>query len=222
MSTAKKKTKVVPVREHIRKVPISKKNPQGTTVVDRHLRHIDGQYLDQKMIDEVFSSYKKNNLVYPSKNSLLFPNGSKFDILIAVWCDYFNKKFGLNPGLDPNMIKALIATESGFDPNAKNKNALGLTQVTKDTLKIIQNLSGEAKEFVFKDINIINLKNPNTSIAIATRWLIQKEKLARFKLKRAPTSDEIVMEYKGILKDKSEKASRIMKDYRKYYASLIK
>ena len=120
------------------------------------------------------------------------------------------------------MIKALIATESGFDPNAKNKNALGLTQVTKDTLKIVQNLSGEAKEFVFKDINQKDLKNPNTSIAIATRWLVQKEKLARFKLKRAPTSDEVVMEYKGILKDKSEKASRIMRDYRKYYASLTK
>lgn len=48
----KKKSKVVVVREHPRRVPVSKKNPSGRTIVDRHLRHIEGQYLDLNLINE--------------------------------------------------------------------------------------------------------------------------------------------------------------------------
>lgn len=217
-----KKTKTVAVREHVRRVPVSAKNPAGKTIVDKHLRHIDGQYLDQKLIDEIFSKYNKKNIAYPTKKKLVFPNADKFDDLIAVWVDYFNNKFGLNPKIDPDMIKALMATESGFKPDAKNKNALGIMQITKSTLKIIQNLKGEVKEFVFKEINQNDLKNPSIAIPMAVRWLVQKQKLAAHKLKRAPTSDEIIMEYKGILKDKSEKAKEIMKDFRNYYDELKK
>lgn len=49
----------------------------------------------------------------------------------------------------PDMVKALIASESTFKPEAVNKKATGLTQVTTDTLKILQDLSGESKDFVF-------------------------------------------------------------------------
>ena len=136
--------------------------------------------------------------------------------------DYFNSKLSLNPKLDPDSLKALIATESSFNPNAKNKNALGLTQVTKDTLKILQDLNGETKDFVFKDIKQKDLNNPNISVALAARWLAQKQKLAASKLKRLPTSDEVIMMYKGILGDKSDNAIKIMKKYRKHYGELKK
>ncbi len=45
--------------------------------------------------------------------------------MIAVWCDYFTKTLALKEALYPNMLKALIATESTFDPDAINKKATG-------------------------------------------------------------------------------------------------
>lgn len=58
-NTSNKTSKTVVVREHSRRVPISKKNPTGRTIVDRHLRHIEGQYLDLKMLHETYKNYEK-------------------------------------------------------------------------------------------------------------------------------------------------------------------
>lgn len=218
MATKQTRSKTVPVREHPRHVPVSKKNPTGITIVDKHLRHIDGKYLDLKMIEDIYRLYDKKNLVYPIKGKLKFSNESEFDDYIAVWSDYFSKKFDLKQPLDPNMIKALIASESSFNPKAKNKNAIGLTQVTKDTLKIIQDLNGEVKDFVFKDIRQKDLLNCNVSVAVATRWLAYKQIYGNKILKRTATSDEVIQLYKGILNDKSEKAKEQMANYRDKYA----
>lgn len=218
----KRKSKTVVVRAHPRKVPVSKKNPTGQTIVDRHLRHIDGQYLDLSMIEETFEKYTKKGLTYPAKSKLKVPNEDKYDDYITVWVDYFNKKIGLRNPLDPDMIKALIASESTFKPDAINKQATGLTQITIDTLKILQDLSGESKDFVFKDIRKKDLKNPNVSVALGVRWLAYKQKYAERILKRSVTSDEVIQVYKGILNDKSKTAERIMEDYRKFYEKLKK
>ncbi len=218
----KKKTKTVIVREHPRRVPISKKNPSGKTSVDRHLRHLDGQYLDLNLIDTTFKNYDKKNILYPAKGKLNLPDEDKYDDYIAIWVDYFSKKLNLKSPLDPDMIKALIASESTFNPNAVNANATGLTQVTTDTLKILQDLGGESKDFVFKDIRRKDLKDPNASIALGVRWLAYKKSYAEKVLKRAATSDEVIQVYKGILNDNSKTAKRIMKDYREFYEKLKK
>ncbi len=42
---SKKKTKVISVKQHARRVPVSKKNPAGLTIVDKHSRYIDGKFL---------------------------------------------------------------------------------------------------------------------------------------------------------------------------------
>lgn len=217
-----KKLKAVTVRQHPRKVPVSAKNPRGITIVDRHLRHIDGKYLDLKMIHETFDKYDKEKIIYPSKKSLNLTNENIYDDYIAVWTDYFNRKIKLKDPLDPNLIKALVASESRFNPNATNKQATGLTQVTTDTLKILHNLEGEANDFVFKDIRKKDLKDPNVSIAVGTRWLFYKKQYAEKILKRAATSDEVIQVYKGILRDKSEIANEIMKDFRSFYEKLKK
>ncbi|MBC7458476.1 MAG: lytic transglycosylase domain-containing protein [Bdellovibrionaceae bacterium] len=201
---------------------MSKKNPAGRTIVDRHLRHIDGQYLDLNQIDVTFKNYGKKIILYPAKGKLNLPNEDKYDDLIAVWVDYFNKKLNLKSPLDPDMIKALIASESTFNPNVVNAKATGLTQITTDTLKILQDLGGESKDFVFKDIRRKDLKDPNTSVALGVRWLAFKKSYAEKLLKRAATSDEVIQVYKGILNDKSTKADDIMKKYRKFYGKLKK
>jgi hypothetical protein len=217
-----KKIKIVNVRQHPRHVPVSKKNPDGITIVDQHKRHIEGKYLDQKMIADIFKSYDKKNILYPAKNKLGFPNENDFDDYIAVWCDYFNKKLGLTIPLDPDILKALIASESGFNPKAKNKNAIGLTQITKSTLKILQDLDGEAKDFVFKDISQKDLLDPNISVSLAARWLAYKQTYANKFLKRTATPDEVIQVYKGILNDKSDTAKGQIENFREKYGKIKK
>lgn len=80
------------------------------------------------------------------------PDEDKYDDYIAVWVDYFNKKLNLKSPIDPDMVKTLIASESTFNPKAVNAKATGLTQITTDTLRILHDLNGETKDFVFKDI----------------------------------------------------------------------
>jgi len=41
------KKKVTTVKKHSRKVPVSKKNPTGVTIVGKHPRRFDGTYLDR-------------------------------------------------------------------------------------------------------------------------------------------------------------------------------
>ncbi|MBC7419114.1 MAG: transglycosylase SLT domain-containing protein [Bdellovibrio sp.] len=216
----KTKSKTVVVKEHLRRVKVSKKNPSGQTIVDRHLRHIDGQYLDYNLIEETYKGYEKKKVAQPGKEKLLLPDEDKFDDYIAVWTDYFNKKLNLKSPIDPDMVKALIASESTFNPTAVNKEATGLTQVTVDTLEILQDLEGEVKEFVFKDIKKKDLKEPNVSVAVGVRWLAYKKQYANKIFKRDAISDEIIQVYKGILNDKSKKAKSIMEKYREFYGKL--
>ena len=217
-----KTSKTVVVHQHIRHVPVSKRNPDGTTVVDQHLRHIQGRFLDQQLILDTFKNYDRKNLKFPAKNKLKLPDEDLYNEMIAVWCDYFTKTLPLKEALDPNMLKALIATESTFDPDSVNKKATGLTQITTSTLKILQDLDGEAKDFVFKDIRKKDLTDPNVSIALGARWLAYKKQYAEKILKRQATSDEVIQLYKGVLRDDSLKAKNIMERYREFYEKLKK
>ncbi len=42
------KNKIATIKEHPRKVPVSKKNPDGITIVDKDPRRLDGTSLDKK------------------------------------------------------------------------------------------------------------------------------------------------------------------------------
>ncbi len=179
-------------------------------------------YIDPQLIQETFVEYDKKKIIYPAKGKLNLPNEDKYDDHIAVWTDYFNKKIKLKEPLDPNLIKALIATESTFKPDAVNKQATGLAQITTDTLTILQDLQGEAKDFVFKDIRKKDLKEPIISVALGVRWIAYKKQYSERILKRSASSDEVIQVYKGILGDKSKKADKIMKDFRNFYEKLKK
>ena len=78
--------KVTTVREHLLHVPVSKKNPTGITIRDRHLKCLKGTYLDLNEIEEIFKNYDKKNIIYPAKGKLTQPNSDKYDEIIAVWC----------------------------------------------------------------------------------------------------------------------------------------
>ncbi len=203
-------------------VPVSKKNPTGITIRDRHLRRLKGTYLDPAEIEEIFKNYDRKNITYPTKKKLSQLNSDKYDEIIAVWCDYFNKKFNTNPPLEPNVIKALIASESDFEEDPRNPLATGIAQITPETFKIVQDPDGEVKDFIFKDIRKKDLKNSSIAIPLAVRWLSRKKRLAEGKLGRSVTAEEIILEYKGLLKSKSPYKNKAVEKFRKEYDQLTK
>ena len=80
----------------------------------------------------------------------------------------------------------------------------------------------EAKEFIFKKIRQKDLKDPNIAIPMAVRWLQRQKETATSKLKKAPTHEEIILEYKGLLKSNSEYKKAGLKKYREAYEALKK
>lgn len=214
--------KVTKVREHPRHVSVSEKNPRGITIVDEHLRRLPGTYLDRDEIENIFRSYDRKGLIYPTSKRLLeYKDADKYDEQIAVWTDYFNKKFNERPPIDPDLVKALIASESSFLVNPPNPGAFGITQITPSTLKIVQNPAGEAKDFIFNDIRQKDLKdNPAIAISMGVRWLFYKKQRATKSLKREPTPEELILEYKGLLKSKSKYKQDALNNFRTAYAKL--
>lgn len=217
------KKKIVTVKEFPRKVPVSKKNPSGITIVDKHPRHLDGTYLDAKEIEKIVKLYDIKNLVFPTSGKLLeYPNADKYDDLLGVWTDYFNKKFPSDSLLDPDVVKALIGSESGFKLDPTNPLAIGIAQITKQTFKALQDPKGEVKEFIFRKFALKDLKDPKIAIPMAVRWIFRKKRLALGKLGKEPNAEEIILEYKGLLKSKSEYKNKALKNFRELYALLKK
>jgi len=221
----KKKARTTIVREHPRHVPVNEKNPTGITIVDRHPRRLPGTYLDTAQIKEIFKKYDRKNIPYPTPNKLkkdYKKKADKYDDLIAVWTDYFNRKFDAKPPLDPDVVKALMASESGFDadPKGNRKIALGIIQITKSTLKILLDPKGEVKDFTFKDIRQKDLKDPDIAIPLGVRWLFRKRATAQSKLRRTPTNTEVILEYKGLLRSKTDWKRKALESYEKHYKIL--
>lgn len=217
------KKKVTIVKEHPRKVPVSKKNPTGITIVDKHPRRLDGTYLDRKEIDKIIQNYDLKKLIYPKSDKLnMYSDSDKYDELIAIWTDYFNKKFPSDSLLDPDVVKALIGSESDFKLDPVNPAAFGIAQITKETFKALQDPKGEVKEFIFTKFTLKDLKDPNVAIPMAIRWLFRKKKLAQGKLGKEPNAEEIILEYKGLLKSRSKYKDKALKKFRELYVLLKK
>ena len=219
----KSKKKITIVREHPLHVQVSNKNPTGITIRDQHQRRLPGTSLSLEDIKSIFKNYNLSSLIYPNPNKLDFPNGNQYDEIIAVWTDYFNQKFNSISPLHPNVVKALIASESGFrsDP-PENKVARGITQITKQTLKTLQDPKGETKDFIFYKIRQKDLLDPDIAIPLAIRWLFRKKAMAKQKLKHEPTTEEVILEYKGLLKSKTELKDKAPNNFRINYEQLQK
>ncbi len=126
-----------------------------------------------------------------------------------------------HPLLDPDVVKALIDSESDFraDPR-ENKKAFGITQITPKTLKIVQDPKGEAKDFIFNKITQKDLKKSGIAIPMGIRWLLRKRATAMNQLKRAPDHEELILEYKGLLKSNSKYKDAALGKYKEAYAKL--
>lgn len=218
------------VRTHLLSVSSSKKNPAGGITTRRghctfNPSGKDQLYPDeiQEMAEQNFSKVKKK----PCSIDLGFKNiGNRYDVFVAGWTKYWNDVFKPETPLDPNTVKALIASESGFNPkmlaDKKNSNsARGLMQILNSTRKNLGNEKGELKNH-FLTVTKNELNDPNINICAGIRWLFQKQILASSYLGRKASWEEAVMNYKGKLKKKPDDLGAIKqkKIFQKYFDRL--
>lgn len=197
------------VRTHDLTVPVSKKNPDGTTIRDGHCANNpsnkDQLYPTeiQEMAERSFKNVKQRPGILDSKK-WPYHDPNLYDDLIAGWTQYWNEILEPKTPLDPNLVKALMASESTFNPRpkdgvaGKNDFARGLLQVTDGTRKILKDEKGELRDHLLT-ITQEEIYDPNLNICAGVRWLFQKRKLAANRLKRPASWEEAALEYKSYL-----------------------
>ena len=148
-------------------------------------------------ISSVFTSMLKREDLPSSQNLGFGEDGRKYDGLIGLWTKYWNDIFNPEEKLSPNIVKALMATESGFQPMPKNApkghKAIGIMQLMPETV----------------------------NIASAVRWLFRKREIGEHRLKKKLTWMEVLEEYKGITGDTSPVAVKIRNSLKTYYTKLL-
>jgi hypothetical protein len=174
-----------------------------------------------------FESLKSDADIMPVQDPLGFPNGNKYDLLIAGWTKFWNEVLKPEDPLSPDFVKALIATESSFnlvkDQTSSDGPARGLIQITDSSRKILQDLKGELKDHHI-ELSIEESREPVTNIGAGIRWLHYKKLYAKRILKRKTSWEDAVIFYKGLNGQigKVKKADNIMTKIRKYQNRLQK
>jgi hypothetical protein len=161
--------------------------------------------LYREEFEEIASKHFDKVKLRPKPDNLDFKyRGNKYDVLIAGWTKYWNDVLKPQDNLDPNLVKALIATESSFKTDAiimagkRAGYARGLMQVTDWTIEILKDEKGELSDHLInldqKDMIVANL-----NIAAGIRWLHRKQGTASAKLKRRASWIEAAADYKSYL-----------------------
>jgi hypothetical protein len=210
------------VRDYPKNVEPSDKHPDGITVVHSHCAwnpsHKDELYPEEiKEISEHFSKLENG----PNPDSLGFKNGTTYDSLIAGWTQYWNDILQPDVPLDPNVVKALVASESSFIPSkitraGKGDWARGLMQVIDQSRQILADQKGEIKDH-FVNLTDVEVLDPAINICAGVRWLFQKRKLAQAHYGEEVDWDKVIYFYKA-----AQKNPDVMKKYRSFFKKLNK
>lgn len=222
--------RVCPVGEHwVRRHPKNLKTGKITDH-DGHCREnpskkdlLKGDEIDLIATSDLFL----NPQIKVSKNDLKIPlvgleKQNQYDDLISGWTAYWNDVFQLKNPLHPNYVKALMATESTFDSKAKAPNprkvglARGLLQLTEETTRNAKNHKLREYRDHLIDLEYEDLWDPNKNIAFGVRHLFRKRETAKARLKRDPTWFEVLMDYKGMLKSKSNDSKTVREKLKIY------
>ncbi len=198
---------------HQMKVPVSNKNPDGLANRKEHCalnpkrnRKVISDFIEPAELDYIAEKYFETLKGPPTEDNLGFENGTKYDHFIRGWTKYWNDIFSPSVPLDPNLVKALIGSESSFNTNPTAQiagvagKARGLIQLTDQAVKALSVPNNEIKDYYVK-ISTEDTANPNRSIAAGIRWLFHKKRLASGKLKREATWEEGIAEYKAYSKE---------------------
>ena len=196
------------VRTHPLHIPPSEAHPDGITTRHFHCAKNPSRkdQLSPLEIEAIAQEYFSKLKGLPCPLPLKFKNGSKFDDLIRGWVKYWNEVLNSDEPLNANLVKALIASESGFNPNSgakrKGRNAArGLMQLNSQAVRVLGDEKGELKDH-YVEMTGNDRFDPNLSICAGIRWLFQKRVMASHRLGHKASWDEAAEEYKGVLKDR--------------------
>jgi len=146
-----------------------------------------------KITSQVWAAYRKTTT-----------SGMPEEINSTPSTQYWNEVLLPKERLDPDLVKALIATESAFNPHAgikpRPKKAKGLMQLTRQTTQALRDQKGELKDH-FVVLSKADIENPNLIICAGIRWLFRKQRTATSKFGREATWDEAIADYKSYFKD---------------------
>lgn len=216
-----------PGETYVRKAKISSYLTKGFPVIEHmrrdHCREIDDSAKNTLTLQEVQDIAE---IFFPALTGLPAAHelgagikGTQYDAFIRGWTKYWNDVFKPEPTLDADAVKALIFSESSFNPDAgkgKRGGAKGLMQLMPITLKALQGYRNELKDHLF-EFNESDIYEPSLHISAGIRWLFQKRITASRRLKRQATWDEAVEDYKDYLRRRPKKSPNIphpqMKNY---------
>jgi len=191
------------VREHKVNVPPSKKHPDGMISVRHEHCAENRSHKDELSFDEIqyiTNTYFSSLSGPPTPLVLIneFPKADNYDIEIRGWVKYWNEIFKLDDPFDPNLVKALMATESSFDVEPKRtiKTAHGLMQITNKTHRYLGDTKIELKDYLVV-LTRKQLLNPSANICTGVRWLFRKKETASGRLKHKATWINAIEDYKG-------------------------
>lgn len=217
------------VKAHERNISVSKEHPEGKTEVEGHCRKNPSghEILLSDEIEEISRRHLPKLQASPTNFDLGYPNGNKFDDLIGLWTQFWNEIYRPLTPLDPDIVKALVASESGFRVNiaTKNKkrigNAQGLIQITEQTRKILGDQKGELKDYLVA-LSKEEIFDPNFNLVAGIRWLFYKRDFLSRRLKRLVSWEEAAIEYKGLTAQigKNEKANTAKATFEKELKAL--
>ena len=167
------------VNNHIRRIGKGK-----VTYVSAHCRRNPKgkeKLLYASNIRHIYNSRLQKN--YPKLPAIKgFKGFHQYDPMIQFWTEYWKEKGRLIKEVDPLLIKAMIASESSFQPGVRtrdpNSTATGLMQILDTTLGILKGLPDE-KGYIEVDEYPIYLEpderlDPLVNIAAGIRWLGHK------------------------------------------------
>jgi hypothetical protein len=216
------------VREHTVHVSPSKKHPSGKDAIwhEHCANNPSGKdelsYAEIKYISKTYFS----SLIGPPTADVLtqiFADADKYDVEIRGWVQYWNDIFQLDNPLDPNLVKALIATESSFILKPKeHKYVYGLMQITGRAHQYLGGANKELRDHFFS-VSTDELIDASCNIAAGVRWLFRKKQTASALLDREATWEETIEDYKAILEKRIHGKPynlKPMEDFRKYYKIL--
>ena len=201
------------VHAHARRVKVTKEHPDGVTNVRAHCRqnhsHKDQMYFEEirQISGEYFSRLPPNDLpAQRERDRSGFPPNA-FDEIIGGWTRYWNEVLRPEVPLDPDIVKALIFSESSYNPDVRDTfagrragYARGLMQVTDQSLDILADEGGEVPDFLV-DVDQQDMSDHSVNICVGIRWLFHKRRLLKSKLSRDVTWEEAVAEYKSYTED---------------------
>ena len=200
--------KKVNVSEHYRKGTCVKNKSGKDTLYDDEIYLIANSYfskLGKKIAKPKLPNFRAN----------------KYDHLIEGWTQYWNDIFKPEVPLDPSFVKALMLTESSFDPKVKEfagkraGYAYGLMQVTEQTIKFLAGHKKEIRNHLLY-INLDDLFDPIINIAAGIRWLFRKKEIADAKLKGKASWLETLRFYKGYPSMNGRGMINFMREYEKF------